>query len=311
MPVLFSPGYSNFVQLVSSIILLKDNKISILQTTLIGGILSNILLVLGVSIILGGFERIQQNYNIVLAHTSANLLSLASTSLLIPTSAHLLSQINVKNLVKQSRGASVVLLIVYFAYAFFFYKSHAELCSKPSPKAEKRIKRIYAGDAERGIAQIGRMTAGSMGGPATQVLELQDPDVEPDDPKLYHYTALAILVVATVLMGFCTQFAVDSIDSLSQKANLSKTFIGLILLPILNNDIGPVEQALADKMDLTIQFTIGKCLQTALFVLPFTVLLGWCMKVDMTLNFDGFEVVSLFASILLLNYLIYEGKSTW
>lgn len=301
--------FSNFVQLVSSIILLKDNKVSVLQTSLIGGILSNILLVLGVSIFLGGLERIEQHYNIALAHTSANLLSLASTSLLIPTAAHLLSQINSKNLLKQSRGVSVVLFVVYVAYLFFFYKSHTDMVSRPSPKVKKRNHTITQGNASRGMAQIGKMTA-SLGGQNAQALEVQGLD-EPDNPQLYPYTALAILVVATALTGLCAQFAVGSIDSLSQKANLSKSFIGLILLPILNNDIRPVEQAWADKMDLTIQFTIGKCLQTALLVLPFTVLLGWCMGVDMTLNFDGFEIVSLFASILLLNYLIYEGNSTW
>lgn len=68
---------------------------------------------------------------------------------------------------------------------------------------------------------------------------------------------------------------------------------------------------MADKMDRNIQFTVGKCLQTAPFVLQYMVLLGWSIQVDMTLNFDGFEIVSLFTSMLQLNYLIHEGIFTW
>lgn len=293
---------------MSSIILLRANQVSVLQTTLIGGILSNILLILGVSIFLGGLNRVGQNYNLFVAHTSANLLSLASTGLLIPTAAHLLSQISADNLTKQSRGASVVLLLVYFAYLLFQYKSHRQECEESSQKTEKRRR-----DAILGIAQIGKMNATSVGGNIAHAVQEKwnDPDDEPEQPQLLSWISLGLLVISTTLTAFCTQFAVDSIDSLSQKANLSKTFIGLILLPILNNDASPIKHALDDRMDTTVIFTIGKCLQTALFVLPFTVLLAWPLGVDMTLNFDGFEIVSLFASILLLNYMIFEGKSTW
>ncbi|KAJ5461904.1 uncharacterized protein N7458_003456 [Penicillium daleae] len=135
-------------------------------------------------------------------------------------------------------------------------------------------------------------------------------DVE--GPQLNLYVTLGMLATSTTLVAFCTQFAVDSIDNLSQRANISMAFIGLVLLPILNNDLAPITHALADEMDRTIDVTVGKCLQTALFVTPLMVLLAWPMKIDnMTLSFNGFEIVSLFASVLLLNYLIMEGESTW
>ena len=119
------------------------------------------------------------------------------------------------------------------------------------------------------------------------------------------------LAIVVILTAFCTQFAVDSIDALSQKANVSRPFIGLILLPILNNDLTPINHAIKNDMRLTMNFTIGKCLQTSLFVTPLMVIIAWCMGLDLTLSFDGFEVVSLFASVLLLNYLIVHGLSTW
>ncbi|KAK8127052.1 uncharacterized protein PG998_002811 [Apiospora kogelbergensis] len=58
-------------------------------------------------------------------------------------------------------------------------------------------------------------------------------------------------------------------------------------------------------MDNVMTFTIGKCLQTALLVTPLTVLVGWGMGVDgMTLVFGGFEIVSLFTTMILLNFLL-------
>ena len=137
---------------------------------------------------------------------------------------------------------------------------------------------------------------------------------EPEErtiPSLPFYITLFYLFIVATLTGFCTHFAVDSIDALSSKAKLSKTFIGLILLPILNNHLTPVNHAINDNMHTTMNFTIGKCLQTSLFVTPLMVIIAWGMGRHLTLNFDGFEIVSLFASVLLLNYLIIDAKSSW
>lgn len=140
-----------------------------------------------------------------------------------------------------------------------------------------------------------------------------DPDEIEDNNQssLSRLVMVVYLTIVATLTAFCTQFAVDSIDALSQKANVSKPFIGLILLPILNNDLTPISHAIEDKMDQTIIFTIGKCLQTSLFVTPLMVIIAWGMGLDLTLSFNGFEIVSLLASMLLLNYLIVRGTSSW
>lgn len=149
-----------------------------------------------------------------------------------------------------------------------------------------------------------------MGGHAVQETPMRE-YVEEQMPQLSLYVMLLYLVVVETLTALCTQYSVDSIDALSSGANLSKPFIGLILLPILNNDLVPIKHAVKDDMHMTMNFTIGKCLQTSLFVTPLMVIIAWGMGRDLTLNFDGFEVVSLFASILLLNYLIIDAKSSW
>ena len=65
-------------------------------------------------------------------------------------------------------------------------------------------------------------------------------------------------------------------------------------------------------MDLSIAVSVGSSLQIALLVIPLIVILGWALGIDeMNLYFDGFQVMILFVSVLLVNYLIQDGKSNY
>ena len=115
---------------------------------------------------------------------------------------------------------------------------------------------------------MGAASSATMGGSAAQRNLAQEPKPE---PQLSQLVMLIYMIITVTLMAFCTQFAVDSIDALSEKAHLSKPFIGLILLQILNNDLTPIKHAGKDNMNQTMNFTLGKCLQTSLFVTPIMV----------------------------------------
>lgn len=57
---------------------------------------------------------------------------------------------------------------------------------------------------------------------------------------------------------------------------------------------------------------VGSSMQIALLVIPFVVVLGWILGIDdMNLNFDNFQITILFVTVLLVNYLIPDGKSHW
>jgi len=128
------------------------------------------------------------------------------------------------------------------------------------------------------------------------------------------WAAGAVLVVITLLVAICAEFLVDFIDSIVVDFGISKTFIGLILLPIVGNaaeHVTAVVVAWKDKMDLAIGVAIGSSLQIALFVTPFLVILGWIMGKDMTLHFETFETVAFFLSALVVTLLIQDGKSNY
>ncbi|KAJ5214901.1 hypothetical protein N7468_010580 [Penicillium chermesinum] len=291
---LLNASFGNAVELIVSIIALVQDEVLIVQTSLIGSMLSNLLLVMGMCFFCGGINRMEQHFNVTVAQTAASLLALAVASLIIPTAFHNWSDAKpadlISNTAQLSRGTSVLLLIVYGAYLFFQLKSHTEMYNRPSPKVEKRRQHIGEGDASRGLASIGKMTAGALGAQSDQV-QMQDPDDEPEQPQLSVLSAILTLVISTALVGVCAEFMVDAIDDVTASGAIGKTF---------------------DKMDLAIGVAVGSSMQIALLVLPLVVVIGWCMgKDDMTLNFDGFQVILLFVAVLLVNYLIGDGKSHW
>ncbi|GAM85136.1 hypothetical protein ANO11243_031400 [Dothideomycetidae sp. 11243] len=295
---LLNATFGNATELIVSIIALKQEKVLIVQTSLIGSMLSNLLLVLGMSFFFGGFNRVKQHFNITVAQTASSMLALSIGSLIIPTafvrfgsSTDATSAQN--GAAPISRGTSIILLLVYASYLVFQLKTHAEMYNEKSEKGEKRHKDK---DTKSGIALMGHQAIKPLG-------------------------ALITLTAATVAIAFCSEFMVTGINVVGQ--HISQEFIGLILLPIVGNaaeHATAVTVACKDKMDLAIGVAVGSSMQIALLVLPLMVVIGWCglgHPAEMTLNFDGFQVTVLFIAVLLVNYLIQitdhiqDGESHW
>jgi len=139
-------------------------------------------------------------------------------------------------------------------------------------------------------------------------------DEEADEPSMGPIPATFVLVAVTVLVAVCAEYLVDSIDALVETAHISKTFVGLVLLPIVGNaaeHVTAIVVALKDKMDLALGVAIGSSMQIALLVTPFLVILGWIINQPMTLHFEIFETVVFFLSVLVVTYVVQDGKSNY
>ncbi|KAL4889936.1 Sodium/calcium exchanger protein-domain-containing protein [Aspergillus ambiguus] len=126
---LINVTFGNAVELIIFIALVK-NEIRIVQASLLGSILANLLLILGMAFLLGGLRFQEQIYNSTVTQMSACLLSLSVMSLLLPTAFHASwsdSDVADRYTLKVSRGTSVVLLLVYILYILFQLKSHSYL----------------------------------------------------------------------------------------------------------------------------------------------------------------------------------------
>jgi Ca2+:H+ antiporter len=125
---LLNVSFGNAVELILFIILLANDQIRVVQAALLGSILANLLLILGMAFLLGGLRYQEQIYNSTVTQMSACMLSLAVMSLLLPTAFHAAFAnyaIADTQTLHVSRGTSVVLLLVYVLYLVFQLKSHA------------------------------------------------------------------------------------------------------------------------------------------------------------------------------------------
>ncbi|KAJ5824041.1 hypothetical protein N7447_006381 [Penicillium robsamsonii] len=295
---LMNATFGNAVELIVSIIALRQNQIRVVQASMLGSILSNILLVLGCCFFVGGLRYREQSFNSTVASTMSSLMAVASASLIIPATLYAAIKNTIEdgtnshqdpdkaaqsNILILSHGTAIILLMIYVMYLYFQLVSHSELFEESNASDTENI----AGTEE---------------------------EEEEEERILSPWAAAVVLVVVTVLVSICADYLVDAIDPLVKTTGMSKTFIGLVLIPIVGNaaeHVTAVVVAYKDKMDLAIGVAIGSSLQIALFVTPFLVILGWIMDIPMTLHFQTFETVAFFISGLVVTLLIQDGKSNY
>lgn len=215
----------------------------------------------------------------------SSLMAVSSASLIIPSTLYAAMKKSDSeekgkrdNILVLSHGTAIILLILYVLYLFFQLRTHGDLFDEERSGEED--------DPDHGQ---------------------QEPQEPQDEQILSPWAAGVALIVVTIMVAVCAEYLVNSIDSLVETAHISKTFIGLILLPIVGNaaeHVTAVVVAWKNKMDLAIGVAIGSSMQIALLVTPFLVILGWIIDQPMTLHFESFETVVFFLSVLITNYLI-------
>lgn len=126
--------------------------------------------------------------------------------------------------------------------------------------------------------------------------------------------ALGSLLGVTLMIAVFSDFLVQSIDAYCESSGISRTFVGLIILPIVGNAVEhmtAISVAMKDKMDLAMGVAVGSCVQISLFVVPLTVLVGWAFDRDMTLNFPHFEIMLYILSVVTVSICLANPKSNW
>ncbi|RKP32458.1 calcium/proton exchanger [Metschnikowia bicuspidata] len=295
---LLNATFGNAVELIVSIIALKEKQIRIVQASMLGSILSNLLLVLGCCFIAGGITRVQQTFNQTVAQTMSSLMALATAGLLIPAAFRLSMPKSNQNIqfpdpdsdsdskiLSFSRGVAVVLLVVYILYLVFQLRTHKALFEEQAHEDDDII--------TTSLPLTGHKTAFE---------------------SLSVTGALVALTSATLLVSFCADYLVGAIDDIVALSGMSKTFIGLIVLPIVGNaaeHATAIIVAMKDKMDLAIGVAVGSSLQIALFVTPLMVIIGWIIDVPMSLYFSTFETAIMLVSVFITNLVILDGESNW
>ncbi|CAA7015448.1 unnamed protein product [Microthlaspi erraticum] len=281
---LLNATFGNVTELIISIFALKNGMIRVVQLTLLGSILSNMLLVLGCAFFCGGlvYPRKEQVFDKGNAVVNSGLLLMAVMGLLFPAVLHYThSEVHAgSSELALSRFSSCIMLVAYAAYLFFQLKSQP---SSYTPHTEE----------------------------TNQSEETSEDD---EDPEISKWEAIIWLSILTAWVSLLSGYLVDAIEGASVSWKIPISFISVILLPIVGNaaeHAGAIMFAMKDKLDLSLGVAIGSSIQISMFAVPFCVVIGWMMGEQMDLNFQLFETATLFITVIVVAFFLQEGTSNY
>ncbi|KAH9037868.1 Sodium/calcium exchanger protein-domain-containing protein [Lactarius pseudohatsudake] len=359
---------------------LRKCELRVVQSSLIGSMLSKLLLVLGMCFFAGGLRFAEQGFDATATQIHSSLLTVSVGAVLMPAAYHYSLSWRTDTTTATDQKTAILKMshgVLYCAYLLFQLWSHTYLFKEPNRKS----KRLSSIDGERtnwgeqcrvesriADTPLGSFTSASevslplMGGTAASsslvklvrdgrctvatlpsredlqsaplshfgdstVVE-RGPDDEPgigsgdqttnsdasceEKPQLSWTLTLFLLVVVTILIAVAAEWLVKSMDKLSQR--ISKEWIALILLPMMSciaECITAVNVSRRDHLTLSVSVAVGSTIQTALFVIPFMVILGWILDKPLPLLFDPFESIVLYISVHIMGYVVADGKSNW
>jgi Ca2+:H+ antiporter len=134
-----------------------------------------------------------------------------------------------------------------------------------------------------------------------------------EEPKWNLKVSIIMLVVSTIFIAILSEFFVGAVEPMTEQVGLPMTFVGIILVPIIGNAAEhstAIIMALKNKMSVSIEIALGSSLQIILFVAPVLILLSLIWK-PMSVIFTPFELVAVFASVIIANKLVDDGRSNW
>jgi len=139
---------------------------------------------------------------------------------------------------------------------------------------------------------------------------------EEELPRVSLSGAIILLVITVATTVPTIEWLVSSIGDLTiPNGKVSKEWLGLILLPLLSGNtaerLKSVRYSTHDHLQSSIMSVVGSSIQITLFIIPLVILISWAMGKPLTLLFDPFECVTLFLTVLTLNYIVAGGMTHW
>jgi Ca2+:H+ antiporter len=272
---LLSATFGNAVEMIIAFFALQAGLFEVVKASITGTILGNVLFVLGLAMLVGGWGREKQTFNRTAAGVSASQLLLAAAGLFVPAAFVLTTPASVLTTdlrEELSIGVAVLLLVGYVAQLLFSLRTHRHL---------------YAEGGE---------------------------DATEHGPRWSVRHAVAVLLGATVVVSVMAELLVDGLEYLTTTLHLSELFVGVVVVALVGGAAENVTAVLAarrDQMPLALNIVMSSTLQIALFVAPVLVLLGALINRPLTLTFNLFEVAAVLITMLIANAITNDGESNW
>ena len=271
---LLAAGVGNIPEITMGIWAINYGMISMVKSALIGSIISNMLLVLGISIFFGGVKYKEQSFNKIVARTNFTMLILAMATMIVMASLNNYSSIVTEEiLINLSVKIGIVLIVVYILGLIFSLYTHSNL--------------FIGSDLESDSSLI--------------------------KSKGFLKILLEIIVVAVILY-FVSEKLIFNLSITVNQYNISQEFLGIILIPLLGNsgeNFSAIMCAMKNKINLSLEIAIGSSIQISLFVTPLLIIFSFIMGVKMTLLFSGFQIIISVVAVLMSLLVFQDGKTYW
>jgi Ca2+:H+ antiporter len=265
--------FGNIAELIIAFFALQAGLIEVVKASITGSIIGNLLLVLGASVLLGGWRNGTQRFSRQVAGSNAALLVLAAIGLFIPAVfAASTARPTEGSLVEESVLVSLLLILGYIISLVYGFSNPAETLGGHEPAA-----------GHGGPAWTGRTAVFVLLAAAVLLAVLSEILVGAIEPFLerFHLSAFFVGVILIPTIG-----------------NLAEHLVA-------------VQLAYKNKMEFAMAVSFGSSLQVALFVGPVLVLLGLIVGQPMDLVFEPLEVAAVGAAVGISALIAFDGESNW
>lgn len=283
---LLNATLGNAAELIITIVAIRAGLLELVKASITGSILGNLLLVLGASIFLGGLKNGRQKFHRSQASTNATMLILAVIALVIPSvfsasiEANGASHISIEavegsvnsDVEALSLGVAAVMIVIYGLGIFYSFRTLED-----SPLTR----------------------------PAVHVEAQEGWSVR---------KSLVVLLLATSGIAWLSEILVGAVEPVLEHLGWTEFFLGIIIIPLVGNvaeHLVGVQVALKNRMNLSMEISVGSSLQIALFVAPVLVFISLLLGNPLTLVFNKFELIALVSASLIAALVALDGESNW
>ncbi len=332
---LLNATFGNAPELIIGIVALQAGLPDVVRASITGSIIGNTLLVLGMSLFLGGWRNGSQYFDARNAGQYASMLALAVVGLVLPALANAVGQTGIPgepgpgvNIDAISVAFAILLLFSYGAYLAYTVFHLRDKPRQEPPEVRESQNPAPAEDgpplvlpsavvAVEQQAELAQEVAGAAQakpeapGPAIAEAKEAAP-YKPDRPSLWR--AIGLLGGATAATAIVSEFLVGAIEPVTHQLGWTQLFVGLIIVPIVGNvaeHSSAVQMALKDRVDVTMAIAAGSSIQVALLVAPVLVLVSFSFAHPLALVFRPLELVIFGLATLLYPLISLDGESTW
>jgi Ca2+:H+ antiporter len=275
---LLNVTFGNAAEIIIGVVAISAGLLDLVKASITGAIIGNILLIFGLSVIVGGFRYKEQSFSRENISFQSSMLFLAIIGLAVPTilASTVLSTLESQEQVQLlSDAVAFILLIVYILGIVFTFITHKHLFTPP--EGAKDVQESHGKHWSKKKSFL--LLAASMAG---------------------------VVVVSEILVA--------SVEATSKEFGFGELFVGAIIVGIVGNAAehsSAILLARKGKIELSIGIAAGSGTQIALFVVPILVFAGIAIGQPFTLVFTLLELATIFLAAIILNLIVHDGKSNW